>query len=308
MKRVIQEVVLGFCFLVTTMAQAAGPFAVQLPGAGVNLDPQAMTVVGSIQNYELKKGDTLLDVARHYGLGYLELGNIYRAWDPFIPPVGQRITVPTMWIVPSHPQAPIVVNTGAMRLFYYVEGGRKVYTWPIGMGVLDFKTPSGKFKVVNKKVNPTWNIPKSLQAKYGGANMPPGPDNPLGQYKLTLSWGDYGIHGTHMPWGVGRLVSHGCTRMYPEHIKQLFPLVKVGTAVVYIYEPVMIGFKQGRIFMEVHEDFYHKIPDMLSYTLGRLEQANLINNVDLTRVAKIVEERTGVPTDVTKSPGSMAGR
>jgi len=54
--------------------------------------------------------------------------------------------------------------------------------------------------------------------------MPPGPDNPLGDYKLTLSWGDYGIHGTAMPLGVGRMVSHGCTRMYPGHIKKLFPI------------------------------------------------------------------------------------
>jgi len=294
--------------LAAAAAQGAGPFDVRLPAAGVNLDPQALTVVGSMQSYEIQKGDNLLDIARHYGLGYLELGNIYRHWDPFIPPVGHRITVPTIWIVPARPAASIVVNTGAMRLFYYVDGGRKVYTWPIGMGVLDFKTPQGNFKVVGKKVNPAWHIPKSLQAKYGMSVMPAGPDNPLGQYKLTLSWGDYGIHGTHMPWGVGRLVSHGCTRMYPEHIKQLFPLVKVGTSVVYIYEPVMIGFKQGRIYMEVHEDFYHKIPDMLTYTLGRLENTGLITSVDLTRVAKIVEERTGVPTDITKGAGGMAAR
>ncbi len=86
-------------------------------------------------------------------------------------------------------------------------------------------------KVVEKKVNPSWHIPKSLQKKYEMAVMPQGPDNPLGELKLTLSWGDYGIHGTHMPLGVGRLVSHGCTRMYPEHIKKLFPLVPVGTTV-----------------------------------------------------------------------------
>lgn len=279
-------------------AYAAGPFAIRLPVA--NNDRSASTVVGSLQYYEIKKGENLLDIARHYGLGYLELGNIYRHWDPFLPPAGERITIPTMWIVPSRPQHPIVVNTGSMRLFYFIDNYQKVYTFPIGMGVLDFKTPSGAFKVVGKKTNPAWHIPKSLQAKYGMAVMPSGPDNPLGQYKLTLSWGDYGIHGTHMPWGVGRLVSHGCTRMYPEHIKQLFPMVNVGTSVIYVYEPVMIGFKQGRIFMEVHEDFYHKIPDMLTYTMGKLESAGLINEVNMTRVIKIVEERTGVPEDVTR--------
>ncbi len=137
--------------------------------------------------------------------------------------------------------------------------------------------------------------------------MPHGPDNPLGDYKLTLSGGGgYGMHGTHMPLGVGRLVSHGCTRMYPEHIKALFPLVPVGTTVEYIYEPVMIGFKNGRIYLSVNQDYYHRIPDMITYTLNRLEQAQVLNSVSLVKVMKLVEEKWGVPTDVTKSGGDMA--
>ena len=167
--------------------------------------------------------------------------------------------IPTLWIVPNNHGNQIIVNTGEMRLYYFINNNTQVYTFPIGMGVLDFKTPQGKFRVIEKKVNPTWHIPKSLQKKYGMAEMPPGPDNPLGEYKLTLSWGDYGIHGTAMPLGVGRMVSHGCTRMYPEHIKKLFPMVPVGTSVEYIYEPAKIGFRQGRIYLSVHEDVYFKI-------------------------------------------------
>ena len=116
------------------------------------------------------------------------------------------------------------------------------------------------------------------------------------------------MHGTHMPLGVGRLVSHGCTRMYPEHIKALFPLVPVGTTVEYIYEPVMIGFKNGHIYLSVNQDYYHKIPDMLTYTLNRLEQAKVLDSVSLTKVMKLVEEKWGVPTDVTKSGGAMVSR
>ncbi len=288
-------------------ASAAGPFDVRLPAPGLTLDRNALTVVGRPQEYTLKSGENLLDIARKYGLGYLELGNIYRAWDPFLPPAGERIIIPTTWIVPSHPRTQIVVNTGEMRLYYFIDRNTKVITYPIGMGVLDFKTPTGKFTVVEKKTKPAWHIPASLQAKYGMAVMAPGPDNPLGDYKLTLSGGGgYGIHGTHMPWGVGRLVSHGCTRMYPEHIKALFPLVNVGTTVEYIYEPVMIGFKDGRIYLSVNQDYYHKIPDMLTYTLNRLEKAQLLNDVSLTKVMKLVEEQWGVPADVTKSTGATA--
>jgi len=291
-----------------TPALAAGPFEVRLPAPGQPLDPNALTVVGQPQEYVLESGENLLDIARHHGLGYLELGTIYRHWDPFLPPPGAQIIIPTTWIVPSTPKHQIIVNTGEMRLYFFTDNFTKVITYPIGMGVLDFKTPTGVFKVVDKRTNPTWHIPKSLQAKYGAASMPPGPDNPLGEYKLTLSWGDYGIHGTHMPWGVGRLVSHGCTRMYPEHIKKLFPLVKVGTSVEYIYEPVMIGFKHGRIYLSVSQDYYHRIPDMLTYTLQRLEKNQLLGEVDLTKLVKAVEESWGIPVDITRFPGGMASQ
>jgi len=284
-------------------ALAAGPFSIRLPAAASGVDPQAVTVVGHVQHNHIRKGEDLLEIARHYGLGYSELGMMYRQWDPFLPPVGADITIPTMWILPDKRNAQLIVNTGEMRLYYFVNNATQVYTFPIGMGVLDFKTPSGKFRVIEKKVKPSWHIPKSLQKKYEMAVMPPGPDNPLGEYKLTLSWGDYGIHGTHMPLGVGRLVSHGCTRMYPEHVKKLFPLVPVGTTVEYIYEPAKIGFRQGRIFLSVHEDVYMKIRSMLLHVLNLLESRGLMDQVDMRRVMQVVEEQNGMPVDISKTGG-----
>jgi L,D-transpeptidase ErfK/SrfK len=287
-------------------ALAAGPFSIRLPATTSGVDPQAVTVVGSPQHHQIKKGEDLLELARHYGLGYTEVGAMYRHWDPFLPPVGAEITIPTMWIVPDKRNAQLIVNTGEMRLYYFVNNATQVYTFPIGMGVLDFKTPSGKFKVIEKKVNPSWHIPKSLQKKYEMAVMPPGPDNPLGELKLTLSWGDYGIHGTHMPLGVGRLVSHGCTRMYPEHIKKLFPLVPVGTTVEYIYEPAKIGFRHGRIFLSVHEDVYMKIRSMLLHVLYMLESRGLMDQVDMRKVMQVVEEQNGMPADITRTAGVVS--
>ncbi len=281
-------------------AWAAGPYHVRFPSTATGVDPQAVTVVGAIQRYVIKKGEDLLEVARKFGLGYNDIGVLYRHWDPFLPPPGAEVSIPTMWIVPNPRGRQLIVNTGEMRLYYYTNNASQVYTFPIGMGVLDFKTPAGTFRVVEKKVDPAWHIPKSLQAKYGMAVMPSGPDNPLGEYKLTLSWGDYGIHGTHMPWGVGRLVSHGCTRMYPEHIKKLFPLVPVGASVEYIYEPAKIGFRQGRIYLSVHDDVYMKIRSMLLHVLNLIEERGLAEQVDMRRVLQAVEEENGVPLEVTK--------
>jgi L,D-transpeptidase ErfK/SrfK len=289
--------------LIVLMAQpvlAAGPFNIRFPASPGGCDPNAVTVVGNIQHYRIKKGDDLLDLARHFGLGYSEIGVMYRQWDPFLPPVGAEMTIPTMWIVPNNRGNKIIVNTGAMRLYYYIKNDTQVYTFPIGMGVLDFKTPQGKFRVIEKKVNPTWHIPKSLQKKYEMTAMPPGPDNPLGEYKLTLSWGDYGIHGTAMPLGVGRMVSHGCTRMYPEHIKKLFPMVPMGASVEYVYEPALIGFRQGRTYLSVHEDVYFKIPSMILHVLNMIEQRGLADQVDMRKVMQTVEEHHGNPVDITK--------
>ena len=288
-------------------AVAAGPYDIRFPASPDGCDPQAVTVVGNIRHHRIQKGDDLLDLARNYGLGYSEIGAMYRQWDPFLPPVGAEMTIPTMWIVPNNHGNQIIVNTGEMRLYYFINKDTQVYTFPIGMGVLDFRTPQGKFRVIEKKVNPAWHIPKSLQAKYGMAIMPPGEDNPLGEFKLTLSWGDYGIHGTAMPLGVGRLVSHGCTRMYPEHIKKLFPMVPVGTSVEYIYEPAKIGFRQGRIYLSVHQDVYMKIPSMILLVLDLIEQRGLADKVNMRKVMQTVEEQNGLPADIsTDVAGGLA--
>ncbi|MDO9533245.1 MAG: L,D-transpeptidase family protein [Deltaproteobacteria bacterium] len=288
-------------------AMAAGPYNIHLPDSPQGVDPQALTLVGAIQHYRIKKGDDLLDLARYYGLGYSELGVLYRHWDPFLPPVGAEMTIPTLWIVPNNHGNQIIVNTGEMRLYYFIKNNTQVYTFPIGMGVLDFRTPQGKFRVIEKKVHPAWHIPKSLQAKYGMAVMAPGEGNPLGDYKLTLSWGDYGIHGTAMPLGVGRLVSHGCTRMYPEHIKKLFPMVPVGTSVEYIYEPAKIGFRQGRIYLSVHEDVYFKIRSMILHVLNMLEQRGLADQVNMRKVMQAVEEQNDLPVDITRGAAGADG-
>jgi L,D-transpeptidase ErfK/SrfK len=129
----------------TLPAAAAGPYDIRLPAAPEGCAPQALTLVGSVQHHRIKKGDDLLEIARHYGLGYSELGVLYRHWDPFILPAGAEITIPTLWIVSNHRGHQIIGNTGEMRLYYFINHNTQVYTFPIGMGVLDFRTPQGKF-------------------------------------------------------------------------------------------------------------------------------------------------------------------
>ncbi len=288
-------------------ARAGGPYNIRPPAAASGVDPGAYTVVGAPQYHTTRKGEDLLDVAMNYDLGWTEIGAMYRAWDPWLPPPGVNILIPTIWIVPTGYSAQIVVNTGNLRLFYFVNHGTQVYTYPIGMGVLDYKTPTGKFTVVQKIVNPVWHIPKELQAKYQMAEMPAGPDNPMGAFKLGLSWGDYGIHGCNLPIAVGRLVSHGCTRLYPADIKKLYAMVPMGTTVQYIYEPALLGFRNGRIFLSVHDDVYFKISSMLLHVLNMIERRGLTDQVDMRKVLRTVEEETGMPIDITKTGAGPGG-
>ena len=307
MRKLIQVLATLVVLAAALPAWSGGPYSIRPPTSRTGIDPQAITVIGTPQHHVIRKGEDLLDIARRYDLGYTEIGAMYRAWDPFLPPVGTDMVIPSRWIVPTGHNAQIVVNTGEMRLFYFVNNGTQVYTYPIGMGVLDYKTPTGNFTVNQKKVNPDWHIPKELQKKYGMAVMPAGPDNPMGEYKLGLSWGDYGIHGCNLPWAVGRLVSHGCTRLYPEDIRKLFAMVPMGTKVEYIYEPAKIGFRHGHIFLSVHDDEYFKIRSMILHVLNMLDRRGLADQVNMRKVMQTVEEQTGMPVDISQKAVGAEG-
>ena len=58
------------------------------------------------------------------------------------------------------------------------------------------------------------------------------PGNPMGVAAMTLSGGDYAIHGTNNPGSIGGFVSYGCIRMYNQDITDLFDRVNVGTPVI----------------------------------------------------------------------------
>ncbi len=259
------------------------------------------SVIGRIQYYIIKKGDTLLDVARMFGLGYNDINLLYPDTDPWIPPKGKKLIIPTMWVLPQGKHKGIILNIPELRMYYFRPKEHTVQTFPVGIGDEGWETPLGHYKIGQKRKNPTWYIPKSLQEKYGRSSIPPGPENPLGSHIMKLAGTSYGIHGTNMPWGVGRLVSHGCIRLYPEHIKILYTQVKIGTPVEIIYEPIKWGYRRGRIFVEVHPDVYRKIENFREYALLKLEQCPFGKQmVDLKRYMLAIRLKNGVPFDVTK--------
>jgi L,D-transpeptidase ErfK/SrfK len=300
MKKASSLLMLLFLLLLPAESFAKGAYPYCFPEKKTGIDPTATTVIGAFQDYVTTKEDTLLDVARNFDLGYNELVLAYPAIDPWITPAGEKLSIPTEWVLPPVNSKGIVINVPELRLYLFFTDIHMVKTYPIGIGVLDSPTPLGRFTVIEKTKNPTWNIPLALQEEYGRTSMPPGPDNPLGAYRLRLSNYDVGIHGTNIPWGIGRLVSHGCIRLYPEDIEELYNIVKVGTPVEIIYEPVKIGFKEGHIFIEVHPDLYNVITDLFIYTARKLFISQLWDEVDMDLLNKALEEHKGIPVDITR--------
>ena len=256
------------------------------------------TVIGVVQHHIVVPKETLSDIVRNYGLGYNELSLLYPKMDPWLPSPGQNLVIPTQWILPSTKLFGLVINLPEFRLYHFIPETKMVSTYPVGIGDVGWETPVAVSHIIYRQVDPTWLVPKSLRAKYGATTIPPGPKNPLGKYWLGLSLSGYGIHGTNSPWGIGRRVSHGCIRLYPEHIALLFENVSVNTPVEIIYEPVKIGFRDQNIFIEVHPDIYNRIPDMQAQTFRRLHELGIFSNVSVSLVKDALEKQNGLPVRV----------
>ena len=285
------------CCILGEGSAHAGAFKYRLSSPGDN-PASVETVVGCIQMHTIAPKETLLDIARNYGLGFNEIQLPYHHLDPWIPEPGLCLSIPTQWVLPPTKHEGVVINLPEMRLYRFFPLIKMVKTYPVGIGDLGWETPQGVYRVVEHEVDPTWEIPPSLQEKYGITWVPPGPENPLGKYWIGLSRKGYGIHGTNFPWGVGRLVSHGCIRLYPEHINQLFKEIPLGTPVEIIYEPVKIGFRNGEIFLEVHPDPYKKFVDLETHTRSRLQELGLWGYISKEGLQVALKTRNGVPAKI----------
>ena len=221
-------------------------------------------VFGTIEHYTTTYEDTFTDIARRFSLGYEEIARANPGIDPWLPGAGKDLLIPGRRILPNVPQEGIVINLPEHRLYYFPKRKKNekpiVITYPVSIAKMDWNTPLGETKIVSKEKNPSWYPPESVRKEHAARGEPlpavvgPGPDNPLGAFKMRLAItpGAYLIHGTNNPLAVGMAVTHGCMRMYPEDIEGLFPLVPVGTKVRIINEPVKTAFVDGQLLLEAH--------------------------------------------------------
>jgi L,D-transpeptidase ErfK/SrfK len=267
-------------------------------------------VVGVLTTHTVQEGDTMLDVGRHFDLGYNEMIAANPGVDPWLPPTGEVLLIPTEYVLPESSNQGIVVNIPEMRLYYFHGGtnqGPFVTTYPVGLGRDDWRTPQGSFRVRGKTENPTWVIPESIRAEHirergDDRSMIPGgaDDNPLGLFRLELTLPLYALHGSNMPWGVGMQVSHGCIRLYNEDIAALFHEVRVGTPGEFVYQPLKVGMRNDVVYVEVHPDIYglHVSPEDEAQAL--LTRHGWMERVDRARLHQALIDRSGIPVAIER--------
>lgn len=268
------------------------------------------SLVGGMQKTVSKKGDSVINVAERYDIGFNAITSANPDIDPgyqFRP--GTNLVIPTLHLLPSLPRTGIVINLPEMRLYYYPQGENGVLTYPIGIGKIGKTIPIKTTSIVRKQIDPSWHPTTSIREfneKQGiilPKTMPAGPDNPLGRYAIYLTIPTYLIHSTIFPESVGKRASFGCTRMYESDIKDFFPSIEKNIPVVIINSPVKIGWQDNRLYMEAHKPLEehnqasdNSLPGVVNLiNTATQDQTTLI---DWQLVAYLLKTRDGIPHEI----------
>jgi len=298
--------------------------AALVPGAGVAdsfaLPPTDVDLVGRTLWARTTEGDTLLDIARLYDVGQEEILAANPRVDRWLPAPGTPVLIPSRHILPNVDHKGIVLNLPEMRLYYFRPDTDppRVTTYPVSVGRMDWTTPLGSTRIISKQKDPSWTPPDTVKAEHaaGGdplpAVVPPGPSNPLGRFALRLGIPGYLLHGTNKPYGVGMRVTHGCIRLYPEDIEELFKWVPVGTPVLLVNQPIKLGWLGELLYIEVHaplEEDAVSDRQLMRMAVDRIYErlAERDTAIDGAQLSLAVRQKTGMPVLLSRTAPAAAG-
>ena len=302
MKKLVQTLIIGTSLL------ASPAFA------------EKLTYVGQMKEVRAQYEDTLIHIARANNLGFIDMRSANPKLDPWIPGDGARVILPTMKLLPTQaPQKGVVINLPEMRLYYYPKENASPLTYSIGIGREGLSTPIGTTTVSRKKAGPIWT-PTDRMRKEDPTLPPvvyPGPENPMGSHALYLGWPQYAIHGTNKPYGIGRRLSSGCIRMYPEGIVELFSRVPVGTPVTVIDQPVKVAWIGNNLYLEAHPTqkdalVIERDGGMPSYDMSDKDMQDIMQTagagmddaLNWSTIRQAIKERRGYPVLIGRKPGT----
>lgn len=289
-----------YCF--TAVADAA---TYHMPRSEDDLIGQAYTTY-------IESGDTSTSIRLRYETSYHELLEANQNVNFNKLTVGQKITIPAIYILPLYHDG-IVINTAELRLYYFTPDGRYVFTYPVGLGKQNWRTPTTITKVINKVAGPTWYVPNSIRnymfektGKLLPDFIPPGPNNPLGKYALYLTKRGYLIHGTTQPESVGTYASSGCMRMSADAIETLYNYVPIGTPVYIIHHANKAGWQGNTLYLEAHSPVStNERKTELNYITPenaiKNATARYVATIDWNKVQAVINEESGIPQAVGKA-------
>lgn len=274
--------------------------------ARYDLMPQ-QDIVGQIKETRILNTQTLMDVARYHNVGYEELKRYNPGVSVWTPKHNTKVRIPSRFILPQVERKGIVINLAEMRLYYFPKNESAVYTYPIGVGRAGWETPTAETKVLRKTLNPSWTPPQSIRFEHLEMEDPlpkvvkAGPQNPLGQFALRLGIAGYLIHGTNKPDGVGMRISHGCIRMYPEDIAQLYDLVAVKTPVQIVNQVYKFGIQDDKLYLETHlEKRKQEIENFTPIVRALMAKADQADANIIDKAVKVAKNNSGVPNLLVK--------
>jgi len=267
--------------------------------------------------------ETLLDVARRFLLGQTEIVRLNPDVDRWLVRKGEIVRLSNRRILPDSPHNGITLNISEYRMYYYppTKKGQlpqQVMSYAHGVGRQDWKTPLGKTKVARKIMNPEWHPPESIRREHAANGdplpvvVPAGPHNPLGTRALYLDLpGEYRIHGTDIDKinGIGMQITHGCVRMYPKDVEEIYDLVAVGTPVYIVKQPIKVGWLDNVLYVEAHPDLEGEettLDQRFAVALGLIQKATNtardgmaeMPDFDQQALNKALKEQSGEPIAV----------
>ncbi len=230
-----------------------------LGAAGVQAEPAASEplTIGAPRTVQTSASESLFDVARREGFAIEHLAEANDLPVSLSPAGVSSLRIPALRLLPDQrPSNGLVINVCERGVYLFRED-RTPRFYPMAVGQPGrFATPSGRFTIIEKVIDPEWIAPE--WAGLGEDNVvPPGPDNPLGDRWIGLTTSGLGMHGTNQPSSIGSATSHGCMRMYPELVRELFDLVAVGW-------PVRIEYRTARASVLTDRIAYVRFPDIYS--------------------------------------------
>ncbi len=284
------------------------------------LPPGSDRVIGHVRSIRATYLDTFSDIALGENQGFTELRLANPDVDAWLPGDGTEIIIPSRHILPEAAADGIVINVPEMRLYYFPKvatgDAPVVITHPISIGRREWVTPHGGTKIVAKSKHPAWYPPESIRAEHAERGdplpkiVPPGPENPLGNFALRLGLPGYLIHGTNKPAGLGMRVTHGCIRMYPSDIEQLFHQAKVGTVVRIVNQPFKVGTLDDGLYLEAHppldediDNFRNRYTHVVNLIVTALDGRKA--NIDWNDLQRVLARASGIPErigDVLETP------